>query len=52
MGVSNGKINERDHLEDLGIHGRLIMELVSTQQDERPGNGSICHRRGASGGLS
>jgi hypothetical protein len=34
-GVSRGKINETDHLEDLGIHGRLIMELISEQQDER-----------------
>jgi len=51
-GVSRGTINEREHLEDLGIHGGLIMNLISTQQDERPGTGSICHRRGASSGLS
>jgi len=49
--VSKGKINQRDHLEDLGIHGRLITKLISTQQDERPGTGSVCRRRGASGGL-
>jgi hypothetical protein len=48
--VSRGKIKERDHLEDLGIHGRLKQKLISKQQDERPGTGSICHRR-ASGGL-
>jgi hypothetical protein len=51
-GVSRGNINERDRLEDLGIHGRLILKLISTQQDERPGTGSICHRRGTSGRLS
>jgi len=34
-GVSRGKINARDHLEDLRIHGRLILKSISTQQDYR-----------------
>jgi hypothetical protein len=51
-GVSTGKINERDHLENLEIRGRLILKLISTQQDERLGTGFICHRTGASGRLS
>jgi hypothetical protein len=50
-GVSRGKIKEKDYLEDLEMYGRLILKLISKQQEERPGIGPICHRRGASGGL-
>lgn len=49
--VSRGTFNEKAKLEDPGIHGRLTMKLISTQQDERPVTGSVCHGRVASGGL-
>ena len=45
-----GNLKEREHL-DLGLYGRIILEYISREQDERPWTGLIWLRIGTSGGM-
>jgi hypothetical protein len=42
--------SKKETLEDLGVDGRIIQELLLKKQDGRLSTGFICIRMGASGG--
>jgi hypothetical protein len=46
-----GKPEERDHLEDPGIDGRIILRWIVRKWDLRAWTGSIWLRIGTGGGL-
>jgi hypothetical protein len=41
----------RDHLEDLGVDGRIILEYILEKQGRKLWNGLISLRIGTSGGV-
>jgi hypothetical protein len=41
----------RDHSEDLGVDGRIILEWISGKQDRKVWTGFIWLRIGTSGGI-
>jgi hypothetical protein len=41
FGVLVGKLKERDHLENLGISGRMILNWIIRKEDGRAGTGLI-----------
>jgi len=45
-----GNLRERDHLEDQGLDGRIILKLISKKWDGKAWTGSIWLRIGTDGG--
>ena len=45
-----GNLRERDHLEDLGVDGRVILKFIVTW-DKEAWTGLIWHRIGTGDGL-
>jgi hypothetical protein len=46
-----GNVRERDHLEDPGIDGRIILRLIVKTWNMGTWTGSIWLRKGTGGGL-
>jgi hypothetical protein len=46
-----GKLRERGHLEDLGIHGMTILKLIFKKWDEEAWTTLVWRRIATSGGL-
>jgi len=46
-----GNLRERDHLEDQGLDGRIILSWIFRKWDVVAGTGSIWLRIGRGGGL-
>ena len=46
-----GNLKERDHLEELGVDGSIILESVLKKWDERTWTGLIWFRLGKNVGL-
>jgi hypothetical protein len=46
-----GKLEGRDHLEDLGTDGKIILELIAGKLGRKIWAGFICLRLGTSGLL-
>jgi hypothetical protein len=44
-------VKVRDHPEDLGVDGRIILERILTKKDGKVLNGCISFRIGTSGGI-
>jgi hypothetical protein len=51
QGVQGGNIKNTDHLEDLGIYGKITLKLILKKQDQRVWMGSITLMTGTSGRL-
>ena len=47
-----GNLRERDHLEELGVDGRIILEWIVKKFVDRKCNGLICLKVGKSGRIS
>jgi len=45
-----GNLREKDHLEDSGVDGRIILRWIFRKCDVRVGTGSIWFRIGTDGG--
>jgi hypothetical protein len=45
-----GNLRERDHLEEAGVDGRIILRLIFRKWDVEAWNGSIWLRIGTGGG--
>jgi hypothetical protein len=50
QGFGGGNLRERNHLEDLGVDGRIILRYIFRQWDVRAWSGSIWLRIGTDGG--
>jgi len=50
QGVGGGSLRERDHLEDPGVNGRMILRWIFRKWDVRAWTGSIWLRIGTGGG--
>jgi hypothetical protein len=48
--ILGGNLWERDHLEDPGIYGRIILRWIFRKWDVGVWTGSICLRIGTDGG--
>jgi len=48
MGRVVGNLRERDHFEDLGINGRIILRWICRKWDVRAWTGSVWLRTGTS----
>jgi len=46
-----GKLRERDHLEEPGLEGKIILRWIFRKWDVGAWSGSICLRIGTGGGL-
>jgi hypothetical protein len=46
-----GNLNGRDHKEDLGVDGKVILECIFGKQGEKLWTGCKWFRTGTSGGL-
>jgi len=51
QGFGLGNLRERDHLEDPGVDGRIILRWILRKWDVEVWTGSICLRIGTGGGL-
>jgi hypothetical protein len=50
QGFGRGNLRERDHLEDTGVDGRIILRRIFRKWDVEAGSGSIWLRTGTGGG--
>ena len=49
-GLWCGDLMEGDHLEDLGVDGRITLKLVSKKWDAEAWTGQLWHRKETGGG--
>jgi hypothetical protein len=40
------ELGERDHFEDLGLHGRIILKCICKKRDGKSWIGFVLHRMG------